>query len=114
MHDHQTIEIKACKPYRSEDVVNYCITAIVYNTGRKAELLNEFAVWAPAIIKKCHSFKVCFTAVPQCMLVALLTRCKFMRESQLSGVVRIIHFDHNDDVMVLVKVVLVSLNHRAQ
>ena len=51
-HDQRTIKIKACKPFRSEDVVNYCITAIVYNTGRQAKALDEFRVWAPGIIKK--------------------------------------------------------------
>ena len=50
--DQRTIEIKACETFRSEDVVNYCITATVYNVGRKAEVLDEFGVWAPDIIKK--------------------------------------------------------------
>ena len=35
------IKIKACKPFRSEDVVNYCITAVVHNAGRKAEVVTE-------------------------------------------------------------------------
>ena len=39
------IEIKACKPFRIDDVVNYFITAIVYNAGRKAEILDKFGVW---------------------------------------------------------------------
>ena len=38
--------------FRSEDVVNYCITVIVYNAGRKAEVLEELGVWTPGIIKK--------------------------------------------------------------
>ena len=38
------IEIKACKPFRSEDIVNYCITAIVYNAGRKAEVIDKFGI----------------------------------------------------------------------
>ena len=55
-------EIKACKPFRDEDVVNYCITAIVYNAGTKAEVLDKFCVWAPSIIKEkiSESFKVFF------------------------------------------------------
>ena len=44
-------EIKAYKPFRNEDDVNYCITAIVYNAGRKAEVLYKFCVWAPGIKK---------------------------------------------------------------
>ena len=51
MRDQQTIEIKACKPFRREDVVNYCITAFVSNAGRKTEVLDEFGVWAPGIKK---------------------------------------------------------------
>ena len=43
VRDQQTIEIKVCKPFRSENVVIYCITAIVYNAGRKVEVLDEFS-----------------------------------------------------------------------
>ena len=38
-----------CKRFRSEDVVNYCITAMVYNAGRKAEVLDKVGVWAAGI-----------------------------------------------------------------
>ena len=34
---------------RSEDVVNYSITAIVCNAGRRADALDEFDVWAPGL-----------------------------------------------------------------
>ena len=50
-HDQRTIEVKSCKPFRSEDV-NYCFTAIVYNDGRKAEAWDEFGIWAPDIFKE--------------------------------------------------------------
>ena len=44
------IEIKARKLFRSEDIVNYCITtAIMFNAGRKTETLDEFGVWAPGL-----------------------------------------------------------------
>ena len=49
------IKIKACKPFRSEDIENYYVTAIVYNAGRKAEVLYEFDVWAPGHYKKKNS-----------------------------------------------------------
>ena len=67
VRDQRTIEAKACKPFRSEDVINLCITAIVYSVsaGRKAEVLDEY-VWAPYIIKEKlnESFnKVCFSMV---------------------------------------------------
>mgnify|MGYP001793255533 CR=1 FL=1 len=55
MHDQQTIEIENCKPFSSKDKVkNDCITAIMYNAGRKAEVLDEFGVWALGNIKKSH------------------------------------------------------------
>ena len=44
------IKIKACKLITSK--INYCNTAILYNAGRKAEILDEFGVWASGIIKK--------------------------------------------------------------
>ena len=34
-------KLKACKPFRSEDVVNYCITATMFNDGKKTETLDE-------------------------------------------------------------------------
>ena len=52
MRDQRRIEIKAYKRFRSEDVVNYRITAIVYNACRKLEVLDKFGVCVPGIIKK--------------------------------------------------------------
>ena len=52
MCDQRTIKIKACKPFRSEDIVNYCIAAIMYNAYRRTEVLDEFGAWAPGVIKK--------------------------------------------------------------
>ena len=46
------IEIKIFKPFRSDDVVNYFITAIVFIAGRKTKGLDEFGVWSLGIIKK--------------------------------------------------------------
>ena len=51
--------------FRNENIVNYCITAIiVHNGGRKTEVHDEFDVVAPRIIKKRinESFKVSFCA----------------------------------------------------
>ena len=61
MRDQRTTEIKTSKLLKSEDV-NYCITAIMFNAGRKAEILDEFGFWAPGIIKEKinESFKVSF------------------------------------------------------
>ena len=44
------IQIKACKP-QSQDI-SYCITAIMIDHGRKVEVLDEFGVWVPGIIKE--------------------------------------------------------------
>ena len=85
--DQQTIEINACKPFRSEDVVKYCTTANGYNAGRTAEVLDDFGVWVSGIIKirSMNLLKYLFAAVPQCMpLVVLLTWCKFMSEPHLN------------------------------
>ena len=62
MRDQRTIKTKTYKPFSCEDVVNYCITAIVYNTGRKTKVLDEFGVWVLGIIKKKinETFKVSF------------------------------------------------------
>ena len=56
------VEIKAWKPVRSEDVVNYSITANMLNVGRKAEVLHKFSAWASGIIKDKinESFKLSF------------------------------------------------------
>ena len=44
MHDQSTIKIKAWKRFRSDDIVNYCITVIVYkNCARKISLCFLFA-----------------------------------------------------------------------
>ena len=62
---------------------------MVYNAGRKAEVLDEFGV-----------LKYLFETVPQCIpLVALISDTNFMRELHLSGVVRITHFVHANDVI---------------
>ena len=45
-YDQWTTEIKACRHFRGEDIVNQCIAATVYNAGRKVEALDEFGVWA--------------------------------------------------------------------
>ena len=70
------IKIKACKFVGSADIVNYCVAAIMFNAGRKAEVLDEFSVWAAGIIKEKinESFKVSFCICALCKpLVALLT-----------------------------------------
>ena len=41
------IKINACKPFRSEDTLNYCITANIFKAGRKVKVHDEFVVWAP-------------------------------------------------------------------
>lgn len=46
------IEIKTWKPFRSEDAVNYCIITTVYDACRKAEVLDQFGVWATGTKKK--------------------------------------------------------------
>ena len=52
---------KSKEPFRSENVVNYCITSVVFSAGRKAKALDEFGGWAPGIIKKINkSFEVSF------------------------------------------------------
>ena len=42
--DQQLMEIKAFKFFQSGNLVNYCITVIVFNAGRKAEVLDKFCV----------------------------------------------------------------------
>ena len=53
------IEIKACKPFRSEDIVNYCITAIMFKADRKEDTLDELILM--------NLLKYLFVAVSQCM-----------------------------------------------
>mgnify|MGYP001800841811 CR=1 FL=1 len=55
----RTIEIKACKPFRSEDVVNYCVTAVMFNASRKGEAIDRFGVFAPGIIKEKNKESYC-------------------------------------------------------
>ena len=60
------IEIKACELFKSEDNANYCITAIMINAGRKAQVLEEFGFGALGITKKklINLLKYLFAAVP--------------------------------------------------
>ena len=84
--------------------ITVSITAIVYNAGRKAEILDKFCVWAPSIIKmrSKNLLKSLFAAVIQWIpLVSLLTWHIFKHEPQLSGVMTITHFVRDDVVIIL-------------
>ena len=57
------IKIKPCKFLEVKPLqITVLYTAIMYNAGRKAEILDEFGFWAPGIIKKniIESFQVSF------------------------------------------------------
>ena len=62
--------------------VSYCITAIMYNAGRKAEVVDEFGVWATEIFKEKidESFlkSIFLRLYPNACLWLPLTLCKFM------------------------------------
>ena len=71
MQDQRKIKIKACKPFRNKNVVDYYISLHLCSVlVQKSGNLNELGVWVSDMIIKedLHKYTMYFFAiVPQCM-----------------------------------------------